>query len=239
MKREMGGNGAAIVLGDADPEIVARQIGRYTNQHFGQTCCTVHRVFVDKKIADDFIDAQRDFFENLQIGYQADKGTQLGAVVNSTQVARILAAQEDTVRRGGTAILPGGVAEVSDREGYYLKPALFRTQPGVDCNPLEVFHCYATICPVDSVEQALELANSSPYGLGARVWTKDVERGVKLAKSFRDGTVQVNCHNSIAYGLPYGGQGISGGPGGGVNCEETFYDYTQVKAVYVSDYPEA
>ena len=49
---------------------------------------------------------------------------------------------------------------------------------------------------------------------------------------------QVNCHNSIAYGLPYGGQGISGGPGGGVNCEETFLDYTQVKAVYVADYPD-
>ena len=47
----------------------------------------------------------------------------------------------------------------------------------------------------------------------------------------------MNCHNSVAYGLPYGGQGISGGPGGGVNCEETFLDYTQVKAVYVSKYP--
>jgi hypothetical protein len=62
---------------------------------------------------------------------------------------------------------------------------------------------------------------------------------VALAKQFRDGTCQVNCHNSIAYGLPYGGQGISGGPGGGVNCEETYRDYTQVKAVYVADYPSA
>ena len=49
----------------------------------------------------------------------------------------------------------------------------------------------------------------------------------------------MNCHNSIAYGLPYGGQGISGGPGGGVNCEETFLDYTQVKAVYVAEYPSS
>ncbi|MEC8556405.1 MAG: aldehyde dehydrogenase family protein [Planctomycetota bacterium] len=238
MKREMGGNGAAIVLGDADPGVVARQIGRYTNQHFGQTCCTVHRIFVDQKIADDFADAQRDFFENLQIGYQADAGTQLGAVVNSTQYSRIQRAQQETLARGGQAVLPGGVAEVADRTGYYLKPALFRTEPGVDCNPLEVFHTYATICPVSSEEQAVALANSSPYGLGASVWTRDTERGVQIAKQFRDGTCQVNCHNSIAYGLPYGGQGISGGPGGGVNCEETFFDYTQVKAVYVGDYPE-
>jgi acyl-CoA reductase-like NAD-dependent aldehyde dehydrogenase len=237
MKREMGGNGSAIVLADADPELVARMIGRYTNQHFGQTCCTIHRVFVDQKIADDFIDAQRNFFENLQIGYQGDEGTQLGAVVNSTQWSRILHAQEETASRGGQAILPGGVAEVSDREGYYLKPALFRASPGIDCNPAEVFHAFATICPVDSADQALQLANSSPYGLGASVWTKDIERGVALAKQFRDGTCQVNCHNSVAYGLPYGGQGISGGPGAGVNCEETFLDYTQVKAVYVSEYP--
>ena len=237
MKREMGGNGAAIVLEDADPAVVARLVGRYTNQHYGQTCCTIHRVFVDRKIADDFVEAQRNFFDNLQIGYQADAGTQLGAVVNPTQRRRILQAQQETVARGGQPILAGGVADVSGRDGFYLKPALYRTTPAIDCNPAEVFHTFATICPVDSAEQALELANSSPYGLGASVWTQDIDRGVALAKQFRDGTCQVNCHNSIAYGLPYGGQGISGGPGGGVNCEETFRDYTQVKAVYVSDYP--
>lgn len=237
MKREMGGNGSAIVLDDADPELVARLIGRYTNQHYGQTCCTIHRVFVDNKLADDFIDAQRAFFEELKIGYQADEGTQLGAVVNPTQRRRILQAQQETIARGGQPILPGGVAAVSGKDGYYLKPALYRTAPGVNCNPAEVFHTFATICPVNSAKEALHLANSSPYGLGASVWTKDLERGVALAKQFRDGTVQVNCHNSIAYGLPYGGQGISGGPGGGVNCEDTFLDYTQVKAVYVADYP--
>ena len=237
MKREMGGNGAAIVLDDVDPEVVGRLIGRYTNQHYGQTCCTIHRVYVHSKIADGFVDAQRTFFENLKIGYQAEEGTQLGAVVNPTQRRRILQAQQETVARGGQAILPGGVAEVTGRDGFYLKPALYRTTPGVNCNPVEVFHTFATVCPVNSPEEALELANSSPYGLGASVWTKDIDRGVALAKQFRDGTCQVNCHNSIAYGLPYGGQGISGGPGGGVNCEDTLLDYTQVKAVYVAEYP--
>ncbi|MBL6724427.1 MAG: aldehyde dehydrogenase [Rubripirellula sp.] len=236
MKREMGGNGSAIVLADADPIEVARKIGRYTNQHFGQTCCTIHRVFVDQAIADDFIEAQRDFFGSLKIGYQAEEGTELGAVINSTQQERILAAQRQTVSRGGQALLSGGLAEVSGKSGYYLKPALFQTTPDVDCNPAEVFHAFATICPVSNAEQALELANRSPYGLGASVWTKDIERGVNLAKQFRDGTCQINCHNQIAYGLPYGGQGISGGPGAGVNCEETFTDYTQIKAIYVSQY---
>jgi acyl-CoA reductase-like NAD-dependent aldehyde dehydrogenase len=237
MKREMGGNGAAIVLGDADPELVARMIGRATNQHFGQTCCTVHRVFVDDKISDDFIDAQRTFFEGLKIGYQVDEGTQLGAVVNSTQQSRVLQAQQETAARGGDAILPGGLADVSGRDGFYLKPALYRTAPGVKCNPFEVFHAFATVCPVSSAEEAMQLANDSAYGLGASVWTQDIDRGVALAKQFRDGTGQVNCHNTVAYGMPYGGQGISGGPGGGVNCEETFLDYTQVKAVYVANYP--
>lgn len=237
MKREMGGNGSAIVLDDADPELVARLIGRYTNQHYGQTCCTIHRVFVAQDLADDFIDAQRTFFSELKIGYQADEGTQLGAVVNATQRRRILQAQQEAAARGGQAILAGGDAQVSGRHGFYLKPALFRTQPGVNCNPNEVFHTFATICPVSSPDEALQLANSSPYGLGASVWTRDIERGVALAKQFRDGVCQVNCHNSIAYGLPYGGQGISGGPGAGVNCEDTFLDYTQVKAVYVADYP--
>jgi len=237
VKREMGGNGSAIVLGDADPEVVARLVGRHTNQHYGQTCCTIHRVFVDQKIADDFVDAQREFFSSLKIGYQADAGTQLGAVVNATQRRRILAAQCEASSRGGEAVLAGGVAEVAGRDGFYVKPALFRTKPGIDINPGEVFHTFASVCPVSSAEEALALANSSPYGLGASIWTRDVEGGIALAKQFRDGTCQVNCHNSIAYGLPYGGQGISGGPGGGVNCEETFLDYTQVKAVYTSAYP--
>jgi aldehyde dehydrogenase (NAD+) len=239
MKREMGGNGAAIVLGDADPELVARQIGRYTNQHYGQTCCTVHRVYVDRTIADDFIDAQCEFFRGLKIGHQAEAGTQLGAVINPTQRRRVLRAQQETVARGGKPVLAGGEATVTGKNGFYLKPALYRTEPGLDCNPWEVFHTFATVCPVSSPEEALRLANSSPYGLGASVWTKDLDRGAALAKQFRDGTCQVNCHNSIAYGLPYGGQGISGGPGGGVNCEETLLDYTQVKAVYVADYPSS
>lgn len=237
MKREMGGNGSAIVLGDADPELVARLVARHTNQHYGQTCCTIHRVFVDRKIADDFIDAQKTFFSELKIGYQADAGTQLGAVINPTQRRRILAAQQETLARGGQALLAGGEAAVAGKNGFYLKPALYKTEPGNNINPQEVFHTYATVCPVSSPEEALQLANSSPYGLGASVWTKDIDRGIALAKQFRDGTAQVNCHNSIAYGLPYGGQGISGGPGGGVNCEETFLDYTQVKAVYVAEYP--
>ncbi len=237
MKREMGGNGSAIVLDDADPAVVARMIGKYANQHYGQTCCTVHRIFVDQKIADDFIDAEREFFANLKIGYQADEGTQLGAVINPTQRRRILNAVAEARARGGEPILPGGEAEVSGKNGYYLQPALYRTSPGVDINPAEIFHTFATVCPVSSAEEALRLANSSPYGLGASVWTKDVEKGIALAKQFRDGTCQVNCHNSVAYGLPYGGQGISGGPGGGVNCEETFRDYTQVKAIYAAEYP--
>lgn len=237
MKRELGGNGSAIVLADADPELVARMVGKYTNQHYGQTCCTIHRVFVDKKIADDFIGAQKQFFSELKIGYQADAGTQLGAVINATQRQRILQAERETVARGAEALLGGGDASVAGKSGFYLKPSLYRTTPDLNVNPAEVFHTYATICPVSSAEVALQLANSSPYGLGSSVWTKDIERGVALAKKFRDGTGQVNCHNSIAYGLPYGGQGISGGPGGGVNCEETFLDYTQVKAIYVADYP--
>ena len=87
-----------------------------------------------------------------------------------------------------------------------------------------------------SVDQAIHFANSSPYGLASSVWTKDLELGTRIARQLKDGTGQVNCHNTTAYGLPYAGQGISGGPGGGVNCADTLRDYTRTKAIYVAEY---
>jgi NAD-dependent aldehyde dehydrogenases len=101
-----------------------------------------------------------------------------------------------------------------------------------------VFHTFATVCPVASPEEALRLANSSPYGLGASVWTKDIKRGVALAKQFRDGRARSTA-TTRSPTAAVRRAGHLGGPGGGVNCEETFLDYTQVKAVYVAEYPSA
>ena len=239
VKREMGGNGAAIVCADADPELVARLIGRNANQHYGQTCCTIHRVFAERKIFDDFLEATKGFFNELTMGNQAVKGTQLGPVVNSRQPVRIIAGIAHATRNGAIPILPGGQATVSGSDGFYMKPTLLRSETGSDCNPVEVFHTFVNVQPVDSVDQAIQFANHTRYGLGSSVWTKDLDLGVKIAKQFRDGTGQVNCHNLMAYGLPYGGQGIPGGPGGGVNCMDTLRDYTQTKAIYVAGYPGA
>ena len=237
VKREMGGNGAAIVCADADPQLVARLIGRNANQHYGQTCCTIHRVFAQREIFDDFIGAAEEFFNDLEIGNQAVRGTQLGPVVNSRQPVRILDGIEFARANGAEAIVEGGRAAVSGYDGFYMKPTLLRSGTGSDCNPAEVFHTFVNVQPVDSVEQAVGFANSTRYGLGSSVWTRDLELGTHIAKQFRDGTGQVNCHNTIAYGLPYGGQGISGGPGGGVNCADTLRDYSQTKAIYVAEYP--
>jgi len=237
VKREMGGNGSAIVLADADPEIVARMIGKNANQHYGQTCSTIHRVFAQREIYDDFLEATESFMKNLKIGNQAEAGTQLGPVINSRQPQRIIDGIQYAKANGAEAILEGGHTTVSGYNGYYLKPTLLQSEPGSRSNPQEVFHCFVDVQSVDSVEEALTYANDTYYGLGSSVWTKDLELGQKIVKQFRDGTGQVNCHNTVAYGLPYGGQGISGGPGGGVNCEETLRDYLQTESIFVAPYP--
>ena len=237
VKREMGGNGSAIVCADADPELVARMIGRSANQHFGQTCSTIHRVFAERPIFDDFLDASEAFYKGLRIGNQADKGTQLGPVINSRQPQRILQGIEMAKANGAQPILGGGRTSVPGYDGYYMKPTLLRSDPRTDCNPSEIFHTFVNVQPVDSVDQALQFANKTLYGLGSSVWTKDLDLGQQIAKQFRDGTGQVNCHNTVAPGIPYGGHGISGGPGAGVNCADTLRDYLQVKAIFVADYP--
>jgi hypothetical protein len=111
MTISIGAPGEAMRL-----RLLARQ--GVVNQHYGQTCCTIHRVFVDEKIAHDFIDAECAFFKGLKIGYQADEGTQLGAVINRTQHRRILQAQQETVARGGKPLLAGGEASVSGKSGF-------------------------------------------------------------------------------------------------------------------------
>ena len=125
--------------------------------------------------------------EELNIGYQADEGTQLGPVINPAQRQRILTAIKAARHAGGVPILEGGPTKVADHNGFYLKPSLFKADPGVNCNPKEIFHTFATVRPVDSVDEALELANDTMYGLGSSVWTKDLELGEKVAKQFRDG----------------------------------------------------
>jgi acyl-CoA reductase-like NAD-dependent aldehyde dehydrogenase len=237
VKREMGGNGAAIVCADADPELVARMIGKNANQHYGQTCSTIHRVFAQKEIFDDFLGAAEAFFSELKLGNQAVKGTQLGPVVNSRQPQRILQGIQYATANGARAILGGGPATVEGSDGYYMKPTLLTSEAGSKSNPIEVFHTFINVQPVDSMEQAVQCANNTHYGLGSSVWTRDLEQGQRIAKQFRDGTGQINCHNTVAYGLPYGGQGISGGPGAGVNCEETLRDYLQTKSIFVAAYP--
>ena len=237
VKREMGGNGSAIVCADADPELVARMIGKRVNQHYGQTCCTIHRVFAEKPIFEDFLNASEVFLKDLKIGNQAVQGTQLGPVINSRQPQRILKGIESAIANGAEAILSGGLAQVDGHDGFYLHPTLLRSPSGSNCNPSEIFHTFINVQSVTSPEEAVRYANNTPYGLGSSVWTKDLELGQNIAKQFRDGTGQINCHNTNAYGFPYGGQGISGGPGGGVNCEETIRDYLQVKSIFVNNYP--
>ena len=135
--------------------------------------------------------------------------------------------------------MPGGLAQVDGYDGFYLQPTLLHSPSGSNCNPNEIFHTFVNVQSVTSLEEPVEYANNTPYGLGSSIWTQDMELGQRIAKQFRDGTGQVNCHNTNAYGFPYSGQGISGGPGAGVNCEETIRDYLQVKSIFVTDYSES
>ena len=239
MKREMGGNGAAIVLADADPELVARMIG------------TLHQPALRPDLLHDSPDLRRSQDRRrLHRRPDASSSRDSRSAIRRTQgrnsapssTRRSAAASCRPSRKPWPAAAsrswPAARRRSPGKNGFYLKPALYRTEPGLNVQP-------ARSVPHLRDDLPRVVGRGSPAAgqqFSLRTWGRASGRRTSSAawpspSSSATEPAQVNCHNSIAYGLPYGGQGISGGPGGGVNCEETFLDYTQVKAVYVADYP--
>ena len=208
---ELGGKDPMIVLDDADIEMASRGAvwGAFTNA--GQVCASVERVYVHKSIADRFIEAVVEETKKIRLGNGEDPSTDMGPLVNESQLKTVSEHVLDAVGKGARVITGGTKRE--DLKGYFYEPTVLTdVDHSMLCMKEETFGPTMPIMTFESEDEAIRLANDSKYGLTASVWTGDKSRGEFIARKIEAGTVMINDH-AMSYGLvetPWQGMKQSG-----------------------------
>ncbi|PHP28075.1 aldehyde dehydrogenase family protein [Limimaricola cinnabarinus] len=228
MKRltlEMGGNDAGIVLPDVDPEAIAEGLfwGAFINN--GQTCAAMKRLYVHADVHDAVCEALVAFASNIPVGDGLDETSILGPVQNEAQFDKLSTLVSRAAAKG--KVLLGG----KPGEGLFFPPTLIA---GLDNGDAlvdeEQFGPALAIIRCESVEEMLEKANASPYGLGGSVWSSDISAARELAARMDCGSVWINKHGAIQPNAPFGGVKSSGL---GVEFgEEGLAEYTDIQVIF-------
>lgn len=223
---ELGGNDAAIVLDDVDPKAVAPKIFNGAMLNAGQVCLAIKRVYVPSAIYDSFCDELAGLAGSVIVDDGSKQGTDVGPVQNKAQYDKVLALIEDSKTRG--KVIAGGQA--IERDGYFIAPTIVRDL--ADDAPLVREEQFGPVLPVlkyDDVDDVIERANNSDFGLGGTVWGQDVDRAIAVARRIDTGTVWVNQHMAMDPAIPFRGakQSGIGGELGDVAIEE----YTQAHII--------
>jgi len=205
---ELGGSDAFIVLDDADMDKTVEWAvtGRINNN--GQCCVASKRFIVMQSVADIFLDKFKTKLSQLIVGDPMDSTTQLGPM-SSEAAAEMIASQVQKAVDGGATILLGG--KRLEREGAFMEPTIITNM--LPNNPVyyeELFGPVATFFTVKEEQDAIDLANDSPYGLGGSVFTQDIERGKRVADQIDTGMVFINHPTWTQADLPFGGTKRSG-----------------------------
>ncbi len=209
---ELGGKDPMIVLGDADLERAANFATYYSMQNAGQTCISTERVYVEEPVYDEFVAKVSEKVRSLRVGRPRGPGSvEVGAITFPPQLEKISEHVVDAVDRGAR-VLTGGRTVQGDGGRFYEPTVLVDVDHSMKIMTEETFGPTLPIMKVRDAEEALRLANDSPYGLAASVFTRDAERGEALARRIEAGAVTVNdaMVNYTALELPMGGAKASG-----------------------------
>ncbi|THD03076.1 aldehyde dehydrogenase [Panacagrimonas perspica] len=228
---ELGGNDAAIVLDDVDPETVAEKLFWVAFRNSGQVCFAVKRLFVQRGVFDAIVDALARRAERTRVGNGLEADTELGPLTSRTQYERV-AELVDDARAHGARIHSGGAP--LEGPGWFYPPTIVSgIGPGSRLVDEEQFGPALPVIPFDDVEEAIALANATPFGLGASIWTGNVERALPLIEQLDAGMVWINRHAEGSKQAPKGGHkssglGVEGGGAWG------YEHYVQVQVVSVA-----
>lgn len=204
---ELGGKNPAIMCEDVDVDAVlpAALMAAYMNQ--GQVCAAASRFYAHRSIVDRLVDAIGTAIGAMSVGAGMDPDAQVTPLVSAAQRDRVEALLETA--RGGRSSVVAGAA--SPDRGFYVSPHLI-VDPGADARVQreEIFGPVITVTPFDDYADVVDLANDTPFGLGASIWTNDLARALRMAKGVKAGTVWINTHSILDPAMPFGGFKQSG-----------------------------
>ncbi len=224
---ELGGKAPFVVFEDADVEAAIQGAVAASLINTGQDCTAATRAYVHRNLYDRFVDGVAEVMDTVVLGDTLDESTDLGPLISPAQQQKVAAMVERAVA-AGASVRCGGV--IPDGPGAFYRPTLI-TDAAQDCEIVqeEVFGPVLVVLPFDTDDEAIALANDTPYGLAASAWTTDVVRAHRASREIQAGCVWINDHIPIVSEMPHGGFKQSGF--GKDMSAYSFEEYTQVKHV--------
>jgi aldehyde dehydrogenase (NAD+) len=230
---ELGGKSPDIVFADAAMETTVPGAAMAVFSNSGQICSAGTRLFVEKRIYDNFVSDVADFAKTLKIGNGLDPETQIGPLVSEAQLERVTGYLATGAQEGANAVVGGQrLMDGAYKDGYFVPPTVFaNVEDTMKIAQEEIFGPVISAIPFTDIEEVIRRANATPFGLGSGVWTQDVSKAHRLAKAVRAGSVWVNCYQAMDPAVPFGGYKMSGyGRESGIQQMD---EYLNVKAVWI------
>ena len=231
---ELGGKGANIVFDDANLLAAVNGSAWAIFHNQGQACIAGSRLILQEKIADEFLEQFITLARSIKLGNPLDASTEMGPLTSRLHRDRVLA-YVDVAREQGGEVLAGGKGPSASElaNGCYVEPTIVKARSFKDrVAQEEVFGPFATVLTFKDDAEATQIANSTDYGLGSGLWTRDLQRAHKMARDMHAGMVWINSYKRVNPGSPFGGVGQSGY--GREMGFEAMREYTQVKSVWVN-----
>ena len=230
---ELGGKSPVIVCEDADLDRAVPLAAMAVFANSGQICIAGSRLFVARKIHDEFVQRLGAFAKALRIGDGVNPETEIGPLISDKQLRRVTGYLEKGVAEGAALVTGGGRPGAGGLSaGHFVEPTVFaNVTDAMTIAREEIFGPVISAMAFDTLEEAVKRANDTPYGLAAGVFTRDLASAHRLSNALRAGSVWVNTYHAIDPSVPFGGYKMSGyGREGGV---EHLHEYLNTKGVFL------
>ncbi|GAA5234993.1 aldehyde dehydrogenase [Verticiella sediminum] len=231
---ELGGKSPNIVFADAVLEDAVKGVVSGVFAASGQSCLAGSRLLVEASMHDRLVDALVAFMKQVRLGDPSDAATQIGPIATPPQHRKILDYIDIARAEGATCVLGGKVPEAPQcTGGQFVEPTIFTGVTNrMRIAREEVFGPVLTVIPFETEEEAVEIANDTPYGLAAGVWTQNMARAIRMVERIRAGTVWVNTYRANSFMSPFGGYKRSGL--GRENGIASMREFMELKTVFIS-----